>query len=473
MAEDEDARHELLRRIPSVDQLLLQPSVVAWVSRTSHSFVVSEIQKLLHEVRAAIRSGVPAIESSIGLARLELQLEERLKQRLRPALTTVINATGVILHTNLGRAPLSVSAQKSLSAVSAQYTNLEYDLELGVRSRRDQLIEPLLRETLGCESATVVNNNAAAVFLILDTLALGREVVVSRGELIEIGGSFRIPEIMARSRARLREVGTTNKTRIRDYEEVIGPDTALVLRVHPSNYRIRGFTERPDLAGLIDLAHRHQLPLVEDIGSGCLVDLRPYGIVDEPRAQDSIAAGVDLICFSADKLLGGPQAGIIAGSRRWVDLIRTNPLMRTFRVDKLVYGALEATLASYRTGQALMEIPVLRLLSMSRGELRRRTGRFLRKLQAQIPDGARAMLLEGSSVVGGGSCPDCSLGTVLLALESNQHSPNDIEQHLRSFHPPIIVRLEDNKVLVDLRTVFPAQEKLLLEGLQDALRARQ
>jgi L-seryl-tRNA(Ser) seleniumtransferase len=469
MAQDQNAQQELLRRIPAVDQLLLRPSVADWVNRTSRSFVVSEIQELLQQVRAVIRAGELSDSSSIDLPRLELVLEERLQRRLRPALTTVINATGVILHTNLGRAPLSAAAQKSLSAVSAHYTNLEYDIKSGARSHRDRLCEPALKEVLGCEAAAVVNNNAAAVFLILETLASGKEVVVSRGELVEIGGSFRIPDIMARSGARLREVGTTNKTRLSDYEAVIGPDTALILRVHPSNYRIRGFTEKPDLVELIDLAHRHQLPLVEDIGSGCLVDLKPYGIADEPRPQDSIAAGVDVICFSADKLLGGPQAGIIAGSRRWVDMIRTNPLVRTYRVEKLIYGALEATLASYRTGQALKEIPVLRLLSMSREEFRRRSSRFLRLLRPKLPEGARAVLLEGSSVVGGGSCADSRLDTVLLALESDRHSANVIEEHLRLQDPPIIVRLEDDKVLVDLRTVFPSQEKDLLDRLIQAL----
>jgi L-seryl-tRNA(Ser) seleniumtransferase len=469
MVQDQNALQELLRRIPAVDQLLLQPSVSNWVSRTSRSFVVSEIHELLQQVRAAIRTGELSDPSSIGLPRLELQLGERLQQRLRPSLATVINATGVILHTNLGRAPLSPAAQESLSAVSAQYTNLEYDIKSGGRSHRDRLCEPALQEVLGCEAAAVVNNNAAAVFLILNTLASGKEVLVSRGELIEIGGSFRIPDIMASSSARLREVGTTNKTRLSDYAAVIGPNTALILRVHSSNYRIRGFTEKPDLMELIDLAHRHQLPVVEDIGSGCLADLRPHGIADEPRPQDSIAAGVDVICFSADKLMGGPQAGIIAGSRRWVDLIRTNPLVRTYRVDKLIYGALEATLASYRTGQALKEIPVLRLLAMSRAELQRRSNRFLRLMRPKLPDEARAALLEGSSVVGGGSCPDSPLDTVLLALESDRHSPNAIEEHLRSQHPPIIVRLENDKVLIDLRTVFPSQEKALQDGLIQAL----
>jgi len=469
MNSQRDLRQELLRQIPAVDQILQRPSVASWVNRTSRGFVVSEIQTLLARLRSDLRgTGAPA-DNAVDVAGIEMQLTERLQYRISPVLTTVINATGVILHTNLGRAPLSAAAQKSLSAVSAQYTNVEYDLDRGARSHRDQLVEPVLMELLGCEAATVVNNNAAAVFLILDTHATGKEVVVSRGELIEIGGSFRIPEIMARSGARLCEVGTTNKTRLADYEAAIGPETAMLLRVHTSNYRIRGFTERPSLGELADLARRCNLPLVEDIGSGSLVDLKPYGIADEPMAQDSIAAGVALVCFSADKLLGGPQAGIIAGSRRWLDPIRRNPLMRTYRVDKLVYGALEATLISYRTGQALREIPVLRLLSMPLQELTLRGKRFLRRLRSTLPPGASAVALAGESVVGGGSCPDVSLPTLLLALTSDQLSANEIETRLRRQHPPIIARLEDDRVLIDLRTVFLAQEKTLQKGIIEAM----
>jgi L-seryl-tRNA(Ser) seleniumtransferase len=470
MTRDAYIQQELLRRIPAVDRLLLRPKLAGWVRRTSRSFVVAEIQDLLRQVRSEIRSGEAPTAPPFDLSCLESRLEERLRQRLQPALSTVINATGVILHTNLGRAPLSLEAQKSLSAVSARYTNLEYDVASGARSHRDQIVEPLLKELLGCDAATAVNNNAAAVFLVLDTLAAGKEVVVSRGELVEIGGSFRIPDIMARSRARLHEVGTTNKTRIGDYEAAIGPETALILRVHPSNFRICGFTERPLLTELVDLGRRYRMPLVEDIGSGCLLDLRPFGIADEPRAQDSIAAGADLVCFSADKLLGGPQAGIIAGKRSYIDQIRANPLMRTYRLEKLIYGALEATLACYRTGAAQQEIPVLRMLAMTREELRRRSRRFLRRLQPLLPEDAQASLLEGSSVVGGGSCPECSLDTVLLAFASTRHTAGGLEQNLRLQRPPIIVRVEEGRVLLDLRTVFPAQEKELLNGLATALR---
>jgi L-seryl-tRNA(Ser) seleniumtransferase len=454
-----------LRSIPGVDQILLQPAVNAWITKTSRGFVIGEIQRLLEDVRKAIRAGDRSFEKRVDPGQLVVALEDRIKLHLRPALRPVINATGVILHTNLGRAPLSAAAQQSLSAVSARYTNLEYDLAAGGRSHRDRVLETLLPEVLGCESAAVVNNNAAAVFLILNTLAAGREVIVSRGELVEIGGSFRIPDIMARSGAVLREVGTTNKTCIEDYASAIGPGTALLLRIHPSNYRIRGFTHRPALDELVQLAHDRQLPLVEDIGSGCLLDLARFGIEGEPVARESIAAGASLVCFSADKLLGGPQAGIIAGERRWIEEIRRNPLMRTFRVEKLIYGALEATLSSYRSGRALSEIPVLRMISAGLEDLEARAAAFLERLTPRLPGGAKASLMEGSSVVGGGSCPDSSLPTRLIALEPGRRTVNDLEAALRGQDPPKIVRIEGDRVLVDLRTVFPDEEDALLEGL--------
>jgi len=462
-------RQNILRQIPAVDQLLLRSTIASWVARTSREFVVSEIQKLLQGVRDAIRSGSADAGIEISPEHLEAALVQNLQNRLRPNLRTVINATGVILHTNLGRAPLSAPAQESLSAFSSNYTNLEYDISTGQRSHRDKLLESLLQEVLGCEAATVVNNNAAAVFMILNTLASGKEVIVSRGELVEIGGSFRIPDILARSGAVLREVGTTNKTRIQDYQDAVRPDTALLLRVHPSNYKMLGFTERPELSDLIELARSSGIPLIEDIGSGCLIDLRPYGITDEPLVQGSLSAGVDLICFSGDKLLGGPQAGIIAGARRLVDPIRKNPLMRTYRVEKLIYGALEATISSYRFGRAASEVPVVRMIAMTSRELRGRARGFSRRLRAGFPEGVQVHLSEGSSVVGGGSCPESHLPTTLIVIESDSARPNAIETRLRSQDPPIILRLEEDKVLIDLRTVFPAQEPALIEALQKAV----
>lgn len=461
------------RQIPAVDQLLLRTDIASWVQCTSREFVVAEIQALLDQVRDRIRSAEPGDEPDLRPEYLESVIIANIKDRLRPRLRTVVNATGVILHTNLGRAPLSKQAQDSLSAYSAHYTNLEYDIEAGKRSHRDKLLESTLREVLGCEAATVVNNNAAAVYMILNTLAAGKEVIVSRGELVEIGGSFRIPDIMSRSGAILREVGTTNKTRGQDYQEAIGHDTAMLLRVHPSNFRMRGFTERPQLEEIAALARGAGLPLVEDIGSGCLHDLRPYGIPDEPSVHDSLAAGADLVCFSGDKLLGGPQAGIIAGARKFIDPIRRNPLIRTYRVDKLIYGALEATLGSYRRGRAESEIPVVRMIVTTPEEIRKRTRRFLRRLRSVLPEGARADSSEGYSVVGGGSCPDCHLLTALIAIVSDSVSPNMIESRLRLQDPTIVVRLEENRILVDLRTVFPEQEKILIEGIMKAVGSKQ
>jgi len=440
--------------------------VADWVERTSRGFVVSEIQQILQEIRTELLTGNVENHSITSQDELERELIDRLQSRLRPALRPVINATGVIIHTNLGRAPLSEAAQESLSAVSAHYNNLEYDLHEGRRSQRDRITEDALVEVLGCEAATVVNNNAAAVCLALNTLAQGREVIVSRGELVEIGGSFRIPEIMARSGAILRDVGTTNITRLDDYQEVIGPNTAMILRVHTSNFRIKGFTRKPDLEELIDLAHRNRLPMVDDIGSGCLVDLTPYGIPDEPRVQDVLAAGADVVCFSADKILGGPQAGILAGVKKCIDPIRKNPLFRTYRVDKLIYGALGATLSSYRTGRAFQEIPILRMISMSRREMKARNGRFLRRLRPKLPPGVALKRLDGESVIGGGSCPDLGLPTNLITLQSDRVKAHAIESRLRGQSPPIILRLEEDLALLDLRTVFPAREAALIEGLR-------
>ncbi len=466
-------QQSILRKIPAVDQLLLRTNISSWVFRTSREFVVAEIQKLLQEIRDEIQSGNSGAGMNISPESLELALIDRLQKRLRPNLRTVINATGVILHTNLGRALLSTTAQETLSASSANYTNLEYDIYAGRRSHRDKLIEPLLLEVLGCEAATVVNNNAAAVFLILNTLASGREVIVSRGELVEIGGSFRIPDILARSGAFLREVGTTNKTRVQDYGNAIGANTALLLRVHSSNFRMHGFTEKPGLRELVELARSSGIPLVEDIGSGCLLDLKPYGITDEPLVKESLSSGVDLICFSGDKLLGGPQAGIIAGKQKLVDPIRRNPLMRTYRVDKLIYGTLEATIRSYGFGNPIADIPVLRMIAMTGEELNRRARRFSRRLRPGLPEGVQVQLAKGNSLVGGGSCPECKLPTTLIALQSDYPSPNIIESRLRAQEPPIILRLEEGKVLIDLRTVPPSQESILIRGLHQAVSSAQ
>ena len=461
-------QNSLLRQIPKVDQFLARPAAADWIQGAGREIVVEEIQRLLNEVRDDIRRNPAGVADAVNAERLDMVLSERLQNRLIPGLRAVINATGVILHTNLGRAPLSAAALKSLSALPGQYANLEYDVSEGRRSQRDKTIQPLLAELLGCEDVTVVNNNAAAVFLILNTLAQGREVIISRGELVEVGGSFRIPDVMARSGAIMREVGATNKTRLSDYENAITPDTAMILRVHPSNFRMRGFTERPELAELAELSRRRSIPLVEDIGSGCIIDLRPYGIADEPLVKESLDAGVELICFSGDKLLGGPQAGIIAGSEKLVAPIRKNPLMRVCRVDKMVYGALQATLDSYRSGRALEEIPILRMISMPTEVLTRRALNLTKRLRAALPEDVSARVIGGNSVIGGGSCPESVLRTALVALESDRARPALIETRLRAGYPPVIIRVEDDRAIIDLRTVFPEQEPVLIEALRHA-----
>jgi L-seryl-tRNA(Ser) seleniumtransferase len=460
--------NSLFRQIPKVDQFIARPAVADWIQRVGREFVVAEIQRLLDEVRGGIRRDPAGAAEAVHVERLEQVLSERLQTLLIPGLRAVINATGVVLHTNLGRAPLSAAAQKNLSALSGQYANLEYDISEGRRSQRDKTIQPLFKELLGCEAVAVVNNNAAAVFLILNTLAQGKEVIVSRGELVEIGGSFRIPDVMARSGAILREAGATNKTHLSDYENAITPDTAMILRVHPSNFRIQGFTARPELAELAELSRRRGIPLVEDIGSGCMIDLRPYGIADEPRVKESLDAGVDLICFSGDKLLGGPQAGIIAGAEKLVAQVRKNPLMRACRVDKMIYSALQATLESYRFGRALEEIPILRMISMTQDVLARRARNFARRLRMVLPEDVRVSVCRGNSVIGGGSCPECVLPTALVALESDRARPAFIESRLRAGDPPVVIRVEDDRALIDLRTVFTEQEQVLIEALRRA-----
>ncbi len=378
------------------------------------------------------------------------------------SLRPVINASGVILHTNLGRAPLARQAVEHLAETAAQYSNLEYDLERGERGKRDTHTDRLFAQLLGAERTLVVNNNAAAVFLALNTLAEGGEVIVSRGELIEIGDSFRIPDICVKSGAALREVGTTNRTCLADYEAAVNERTRVVMRVHPSNFRIVGFTERPQLEELVELARKHKLLLLEDLGSGCLVDFTPLGIRGEPPAAASVKAGVDVITFSGDKMLGGPQAGILTGKRAPLEKIRQNPLFRVLRVDKLTIAALEATLAAYLRGD-LQAIPALRLMHITREEIAARATRLAERISTQ--PGFRVQLEDGESVIGGGSTPGQSLPTKLVAVAHARHSAEELGALLRRNSPPIIARLEHDRLLLDLRTVFEEQEDELAEAL--------
>jgi len=416
--------------------------------------------------------------TQLAIEGISAAVEQELRQSLDHSLQKVINATGVILHTNLGRAPLAKSAIEHLAHVAAGYSNLEFDLGTGERGRRDthvqRLLDRLLTEHRHADSQTedatpaavVVNNCAAAVLLALNTLAEGGDVIVSRGELVEIGGSFRVPDVMAKSGARLREVGTTNRTRLSDYQKAITENTRLLLRVHRSNFAMIGFTEQPASHELVALGHSRGIPVMEDLGNGLLVNLASAGIQGEYGLHESLVAGVDVVCVSGDKLLGGPQAGIIAGRRELIKRIRSNPLFRALRVDKLTYGALEATLLAY-VKQDYAGIPTLRMIYTTPAEIRGRADSLLKRLESIR--GARAEVIEGASVIGGGTAPTTTLSTFLVAITSELHSPEELLRRLRSQSPPVIARIEDDRIVLDLRTVFHEDEGALVTALRSAL----
>jgi len=460
---------DLLRRIPSVDELLAQPRLAGLARRIDRELLVEITRTVLTQVRGRI-TGEGAAVIALDSSSLEQRIASMVEQVLASSLEPVINATGVILHTNLGRAPLSSAAAEEIQRTATSYSNLEYDLEAGARGKRDVHIAQMLERLTGAEAAIVVNNCAAAVLLVLAALEKGGEVLVSRGELIEIGDGFRIPEIMAQSGAVLREVGTTNRTRIADYESAINENTRLLLRVHPSNFTITGFAEKPSLEELVLLGQRSALPLVQDLGSGCLIDLSSAGIT-EPTVRQSVDAGVSIVMFSGDKLLGGPQAGIIAGKKELIGWVRRHPLFRALRVDKLTTAALAATLGAYLRG-AVDEIPALRMIRMSVQEIKRRAENFLRELTPELPSGEVELeITDGSSLAGGGSTPTQSLPTKLVRIASARYSASQLEQRLRRAPAGIsvIARVENDRLIIDLRTVFPEQELALLKTLSAAL----
>jgi L-seryl-tRNA(Ser) seleniumtransferase len=455
----EPAASSLLRQIPAVDELLNRQSLRELEGRVGHRLVVEATRKVLQSLRERISRG--------SLANLSAEcLEEEILQEAETGLSLqpVINATGVILHTNLGRAPLAPEALAHLVQAAAGYSNLEYDLERGERGQRDVHTDLLLSRLLGAERALVVNNNAAAVFLALNTLAEGSEVIVSRGELIEIGGSFRIPDVCVKSGAVLREVGTTNRTRAGDYAAAINERTRVLLRVHPSNFRILGFTERPRLEELVELARQHRLLLMEDLGSGCMVDLTPCGVRDERPASVSLQAGADVVTFSGDKLLGGPQAGILVGKREPLERVRRNPLFRALRVDKLTIAALEATVSLYLQGR-LDAIPALRMIRLSKEEIAMRAGRLAKSLSAR--PGFTAVLRDGESVIGGGSTPGQTLATSLIAIRHSQRSAAKLEEMLRRQKPAILGRVEQDEFIIDLRTVGEDQDDKIAQAFEE------
>jgi L-seryl-tRNA(Ser) seleniumtransferase len=460
----------LLRRLPSVDELLLRPRIASLCNSVERGYAVATVREILAQVRREIISQEIAQESTITAAALEQRLVSTVESELAPSLRSVINASGVVLHTNLGRAPLTAAAIEELRQSATHYSNLEYDLSDGARGKRDVHLSRLIERMTGAEAAIVVNNCAAAVLLTLAALARGGEVIVSRGELIEIGDGFRIPEIMEQSGAALREVGTTNRTRIADYENAITERTRLLLRVHPSNFTVTGFTEKPEVAELIALGDRRALPVVEDLGSGCLVDLSSAGI-HEPTARRSVEAGFSLVLFSGDKLLGGPQAGIIAGRKELVVRLRRHPLFRALRVDKLTIAAMEATLRAYLRA-AWNEIPSQRMIRLTVEDIAHRAAQLGSSLQsAAAAHAARIEVADGHSLVGGGSTPSQSLPTKLLRISSARYSASDLEARLRAPRGgiPVIARIENDCLLLDLRTVFPEQEAVLADSVAAAI----
>jgi L-seryl-tRNA(Ser) seleniumtransferase len=456
-----------LRLIPSIESLLQRPALVDAARRHGRDRVTAAARVAADDLRTRLRDHEAGLPTTDAAHWLECEILDRLAREIAPSLRRVINATGVILHTNLGRAPLAAEALARASHVAAGYSNLEYDLAEGHRGHRHVHAERLLAILTGTEAAVVVNNNAAATLLALAALAAGREVLVSRGELVEIGGGFRVPDVMAQSGAVLREVGTTNRTRLNDYSAAISERTALILRVHPSNFRIEGFTERPALADLAALAHRFTLPLFEDLGSGWLgADDDPVpALADEPSMRESVRAGVDLVSASGDKLLGGPQAGLIVGRRELIDRVRRHPLMRALRVDKLTYAALEATLGLWAQAPATRSaIPVHRMLTMGVDEIEHRARDVVRGL-ADVA-GLTCRIVNGASTTGGGSAPGSALPTRLVALDVAGRSAADVERRLRAHEPPVIARIQDDEVVLDLRTVMPGEEADLARAVR-------
>ena len=473
MTEPKTAKSDLLRALPSVNALLRTETARALSLRMGAQHLTRLARSVTAELRASVQTqAAKPTASNGGLTRAALleeaarRLEDACLREASVGLRHVINASGVILHTNLGRAPLSEAARRAVAMEAARYCTLEYDLETGERGRRGARAEKLLVDLTGAESALVVNNCAAAALLILTALAQGGETIISRGELVEIGGDFRVPDVMAQSGTSLTEVGTTNRTRLADYRQAITDNTRLVMRVHPSNYRIVGFTASPELAELARLAHERGLPLYEDAGSGALADLSPFGLAGEPVISESIKAGADLISFSGDKLLGASQAGLIVGRLELVERLRRHPLYRALRADKLSLAALEATLEAHRRAVSTTEIPALRMLALTHDEILKRARAFILKLKKHSrPPSFRSEIIEGESAIGGGSAPTTHPPTALIALTHETLSADALDKALRLSQPPVIARISEGRVVLDLRTVADDEEQDLLAVL--------
>lgn len=464
----DEKRRELLRNIPKMDEILSILDRQKILESASRNIVLKICRAVLEEVRAAILANSLADQARLDPERLALEIISRVNGLKRHNLRQVVNATGILLHTNLGRAPLPEEALENVANVSRGYSNLEYNLERGKRGVRYDHLTGVLRELTGAEDALVVNNNAAAVLLVLNTLSNGMESIVSRGELIEIGGEFRIPEIMKKSGAILREVGTTNRTRRADYEKAIGDNTALIMKVHPSNYRIMGFTEEVGLTELVGLGRKMNIPVFNDLGSGCLIDLEKFGLMKEPTVQEIVKTGADVISFSGDKLLGGPQAGIIIGRSDIIGDIKSNPLNRALRIDKLTLAALESTLRIYlKPEEALKKLRGLHCLTESVEDVAKRARKLCSILRRLALRDISLEIREGKSLSGGGALPLQEIPTVLIVLKSEKLKAEHIEKALRNAEIPVITRIMEDEVLMDLRTISESEYKILEKAFRE------
>ena len=459
-------KQKLLSGLPSVDEILKGGQGMEWLNTYPRRYVLQAVREAIDLRRKEIIDG---FTSDLSEERMMSDIEHIIEKLSSFSLKPLINATGVVIHTNLGRSTLSERVLENIRRVSESYSNLEYDIEKGKRGKRYTHIKRILREVTGAEDALIINNNAAAVLLCLNTLSRSKEVIVSRGELVEIGGSFRMPDVMTASGAILREVGTTNKTHLYDYESAINENTSLILKIHKSNYRIVGFADEVSIEDLAKLGSKHKIPVMFDLGSGCLIDLRPFGIHDEPSVKEIVKTGVDLTTFSGDKLLGGPQGGVIVGKKEYIDRIQKNPMTRAMRIDKLTLAGFEATLMEYIDEEKVVEnIPTLRMLLQKPDEIKGRAKRIARRLKTEIRD-AHITVISDASRAGGGSLPEVDLPTYAVSLKTDVVSVNELEERLRKGIPPVIARIKGDSLIVDARTVMDKDIDILVKRIKSAL----
>lgn len=463
---DMEEKQKLLTALPSVDEILRSNKGIQWLKVYPRRYVIQAIRDVIDTRRREILKGLTSdISEESMMAEIEITMEKLSSYSLRP----LINATGIVIHTNLGRSLLSEKALENITKVSGSYSNLEYDLKAGKRGKRYTHIIRVLKEVTGAEDALIVNNNAAAVFLCLNTLSKGKETIVSRGELVEIGGSFRMPEVMSASGAILREVGTTNKTHLYDYERAINDNIALILKVHKSNFRVTGFVDEVSIEDLVSLGRRYQIPVMFDLGSGCLIDLKPFGIHDEPVVRDIVSTGIDITTVSGDKLLGGPQGGVIVGKKEYLEKIQKNPLTRAMRIDKLTLAGFEATLMEYIDEEkAIKTVPTLRMLLQRPEEIKERAKRIAKRLKREIKE-AQITVMADTSRAGGGSLPELDFPTYVVAIRSDNGSVNEFEEKLRNGNPPIISRIKEGYLIIDARTIRTQDLDDLVKGIKAAL----